>query len=116
MNKQKYVKLFIGLMFGILSLAACTNTQTTLDNMDKNTSDLKKASDMFTDQDMESGYEEETRTVLTLEDDATIASTDSVTIIDDTITITEEGTYILRGALTNGQVEIGRASCREGVE
>ena len=56
MNKQKYVKLFIGLMFGILSLAACTNTQTTLDNMDKNTPDLK-TSDMFTDQDMESGYE-----------------------------------------------------------
>ena len=61
---------------------------------------------MFTDQDMESGYEEETSTVLTLEDDATIASTDNVTIIDDTITITEEGTYILRGALTNGQVVI----------
>src|SRR5699024_9330359 len=90
----------------ILSLVACTNTQTTLDNMDKNTSDLKKASDMFTDQDMESGYEEETSTVVTLEDDATIASTDNVTIIDDTITITEEGTYILRGALTNGQVVI----------
>ena len=106
MNKQKYVKLFIGLMFGILSLAACTNTQTTLDNMDKNTPDLKKYSDMFTDQDMESGYEEETSTVLTLEDDATLENTDNVTIIDDTITITEEGTYILRGALTNGQVVI----------
>src|SRR5699024_1157911 len=68
--------------------------------------DLKKYSDMFTDQDMESGYEEETSTVLTLEDDATLENTDNVTIIDDTITITEEGTYILRVALTNGQVVI----------
>ncbi len=62
------------------------------------------SSDMFTNRDKEIGYDEETAIAINLSDGASTADSDSVVIDGDTITITEEGTYILSGSLTNGQV------------
>ncbi len=62
------------------------------------------SSDMFTNRDKEIGYDEESAIAINLSDGASTADSDSVVIDVDTITITEEGTYILSGSLTNGQV------------
>lgn len=62
------------------------------------------SSDMFTNRDKEIGYDEESAIAINLSDGASTADSDSVLIDGDTITITEEGTYILSGSLTNGQV------------
>lgn len=59
---------------------------------------------MFTNRDKEIGYDETTATVITLSDGNSSSSSDGVAISGDTITITEEGTYILRGSLSNGQI------------
>ena len=64
------------------------------------------SSDMFTNRDKEIGYDEESAIAINLSDGAGTADSDSVVIDGDTITITEEGTYILSGSLTNGQIVV----------
>lgn len=64
------------------------------------------ADDMFTDRDKETGYDESTSTLITL--DKTLAQCEDSSVIIDgsTVTISEEGTYILTGVLDNGQIII----------
>ena len=64
------------------------------------------SSDMFTNRDKEIGYDEESAIAINLSDGASTADSDSVVIDGDTITIAEEGTYILSGSLTNGQIVV----------
>ena len=64
------------------------------------------SSDMFTNRDKEIGYDEESAIAINLSDGASTADSDSVVIDGDTITITGEGTYILSGSLTNGQIVV----------
>lgn len=61
-------------------------------------------SDMFTDNDMEIGYDEETSAKITLSGDGASSDSSAVQISDSTITITDEGTYILSGTLDNGMI------------
>lgn len=75
---------------------AASSTTSALGTMD--------LSEMFTDRDMEIGYEEEDSTKIILADDASVCDSDTVLISENTITITEEGTYILSGTLTDGMV------------
>ena len=69
--------------------------------------------DMFTTRDLDVGYEEseavhinlaDDSTTLTMGDDEEETSVSGVTVDGNIITITEEGTYILSGTLTEGQV------------
>ncbi len=69
--------------------------------------------DMFTNRDLDVGYEESEAvhinladdfTTLTMGDDEEETSVSGVTVDGNVITITEEGTYILSGTLTEGQV------------
>ena len=64
------------------------------------------SSDMFTNRDKEIGYDEESAIAINLSDGESTADSDSVVIDGDTITIAEEGTYILSGSLTNGQIVV----------
>lgn len=64
------------------------------------------SSDMFTNRDKEIGYDEGSAIAINLSDGASTADSDSVVIDGDTITIAEEGTYILSGSLTNGQIVV----------
>lgn len=61
---------------------------------------------MFTDRDKEVGYDEEECVAVTLSDDGSSCDNASVAIEGQTITITEEGTYLLSGSLSNGFVVI----------
>ncbi|MBP8640400.1 MAG: carbohydrate-binding domain-containing protein [Oscillospiraceae bacterium] len=64
---------------------------------------------MFTDRDKEIGYSEAESTIVTLADDATTANGEGVTIFGNTITINTEGTFILSGSLSNGQLVVDAA-------
>lgn len=64
------------------------------------------ASDMFTDRDLEIGYDEETSVRITLSGESASSDSDAVQISGSTVTITDEGTYILSGALENGMVVV----------
>lgn len=62
--------------------------------------------DMFTDRDYEIGYDESESAVITLEGSTASCESDAVQISGSTITITDEGTYILSGTLDDGMVVI----------
>lgn len=73
---------------------------------ESNIDGILDSSDMFTNRDKEIGYDDESAIAINLSDGASTADSNSVVIDGDTITITEEGTYILSGSLTNGQIVV----------
>ncbi|MDD5952976.1 MAG: carbohydrate-binding domain-containing protein [Oscillospiraceae bacterium] len=60
--------------------------------------------EMFTDRDYEVGYEESTSAAIRMDKTAITSSDDSVQIDGTTATITQEGTYLLSGTLTDGRI------------
>ncbi len=59
---------------------------------------------MFTDRDKEIGYDESAAALIRLEGDTARCDSDAVQISGGTVTITDEGTYILSGTLDNGML------------
>ena len=74
-----------------------------------------EVSHMFTDRDMEIGYDEESCARITLSGDSASCDADGVTISGSTVTITQEGTYLLTGTLDSGTVEV-RAGDQDKVQ
>ena len=61
-------------------------------------------SDMFSDRDYRTEYDESKSAVIQLSGDTAACSSDAVQISGSTVTITDEGTYILRGTLEDGMI------------
>lgn len=62
------------------------------------------SSEIFSDRDFEIGYDETTSAQITLNGTSASCDSNAVQISGSTITITDEGTYILSGILDNGMV------------
>lgn len=103
------------LLVVLLSLSACGSAGVTATeseslisetNQTESTETVSTASssEMFTDRDMEIGYNEETSARITLSGDSASSDSDAVQISGSTVTITEEGTYILSGTLNDGMI------------
>lgn len=82
------------------STEADTETQTT----DSSTEEQTDTESMFTDRDKEIGYDEDACVHIQLSDHASSCDSFLVTIENQTVTITEEGTYLLSGSLSDGMV------------
>lgn len=67
------------------------------------------ANEMFTDRDLDAGYDLQSAIPVNLADNASTCNNASVSISDNTVTISGEGTYILSGTLTNGQIIVEAA-------
>lgn len=67
---------------------------------------IMDTSEMFSDRDKEVGYDESTSVTITLQGDTATASSDIVAIDGSTISITEEGTYVVSGNLNDGSIII----------
>jgi len=80
----------------------CT-TKTALSNSAVSVVDVSK---MFTDRDKEIGYDEKNCVIITLNDDTIQASDTAVKISGSNVTIIDEGTYLVKGSLTNGQIVV----------
>lgn len=63
-------------------------------------------SELFTDRDMEIGYDEETSVSILLTGDSASCDSDAVQISGSTVILTEEGTYILSGTLDDGMIVV----------
>ena len=105
--KRKVVLAF--LLTGALVLSGCSKTNNSNETSSGITSTDSSAqgidvSNMFSDRDKEIGYDEENSTVIKLSDDSTTCDSDAVQISGNTVTIIDEGTYILSGTLTDGMV------------
>ena len=105
--KRKVVLAF--LLTGALVLSGCSKTNNSNETSSGSTSTDSSAqgidvSNMFSDRVKEFGYDEENSTVIKLSDDSTTCDSDAVQISGNTVTIIDEGTYILSGTLTDGMV------------
>lgn len=105
--KRKVVLAF--LLTGALVLSGCSKTNNSNETSSGSMSTDSSAqgidvSNMFSDRDKEIGYDEENSTVIKLSDDSTTCDSDAVQISGNTVTIIDEGTYILSGTLTDGMV------------
>lgn len=108
--RKKEVLLFF--LMGIMVFPGCSQklTQTSETTAaEENTTEEEKAkeidtSNMFSDRDKEVGYDESESALIQLSDQGSSCDSDAVTISENTITIIEEGTYILSGELTEGMI------------
>lgn len=65
--------------------------------------------DMFTDRDLEIGFDEQTSVQIQLTGDGASCASDAVQISGSTVLITQEGTYVLSGTLDDGMVAVNAA-------
>ncbi len=63
-------------------------------------------SDLFSDRDLETGYDESSAAVINLNGNSASCDSNAVKISKNTITITDEGTYIVSGTLQNGMIVV----------
>ncbi len=66
-------------------------------------------SEMFTNQDMDFTYEEDSAVKIELSDEGSCCDSGGVEISDSAVTILKEGTYILSGSLKEGQIIVDAA-------
>ena len=97
---------------------AADSTDTTESQQAVSTGDTLSYDDMFTDRDLDVGYEESDSVKISFSDDSTTVSSgsldnsstddtvDGVTVDGNVITITSGGTYIISGTLTEGQLVV----------
>ena len=108
-DAKKTIILF--LTMGALMLSGCNTkigntTQQTTESSTTTSSSLTETdtSDMFSDRDKEVGYDESESVTISLADNSSSCESDAVSITENTITIKDEGTYILSGSLSDGMV------------
>ena len=107
--RKKTIILF--LTMGALMLSGCNTkigntTQQTTESSTTTSSSVPETdtSDMFSDRDKEVGYDESESVTISLADNSSSCESDAVSITENTITIKDEGTYILSGSLSDGMV------------
>lgn len=114
MNKQAIVAVFLVASF---ALTGCTATSPKNENVSiSNSSGAENSvsnqtisvntSDMFTDRDMEVGYDEETSVAIELTGDGAECNSDSVKISNNKVIINQAGTYVLSGTLNDGMIVV----------
>ena len=113
MGTYKKVALFCAMA---LMLSGCSQTSTgTKNTQSEGSSDATTSEttvtpasinpeDLFSDRDFEIGYDETTSAQIQLNGSSATCNSDAVTILESTVTITDEGTYVLTGNLKDGMV------------
>lgn len=112
MKRMKLLPLCIAFT---LLLCSCGNTNDTENTNTENNSNSTGNSnsiteltltddDMFTNRDMDTTYSETESIMIQLNGSSISCDSDAVTISGTTVTITDEGTYILSGTLDNGMI------------
>ncbi len=113
MKKRRFLVLFL---ITALLLSGCSASEGTVSEETASGSDSTDAketaavttvvdtSEMFTNRDLDGSYDEEDSAHIELDGDSATADTNAVTISGSTVMITDEGTYILSGTLTDGMI------------
>lgn len=114
-NIKKALSIIAITTAAAVSLSACslikqtdtsTETETATSSVTITDTALSAAdSELFTERDLDPSYDDSTAVHITLADNQSKAdSSNSVTVDGNTITITDEGVYVLSGTLTEGQI------------
>lgn len=117
--KQKRKKAAIpALLSAVLLLSGCQSTSTAESTQSPavqsgtgetetaavSTGGLIHTGDLFTDRDLDAGYDESEAVRIQLNGDTASCASDTVNIDGGTVTIGEEGVYVLSGTLNDGQI------------
>lgn len=104
--KRKVILTF--LLTGILIFTGCSKTNEGKEVSENDTESTEKSgidlSNMFSERDKEIGYDEENSVKIELSDSGNSSDSDAVQISGNTVTIVDEGTYILSGTLSDGTI------------
>ncbi len=109
--RMKRICALLGAAVIASGLFACGSSSA--DNSTENTESASQivdgmldASEMFTDRDKEVGYDEESAVKISLSDSGIECDGTGVSVEDGIVTITEEGTYIISGTISEGQIVV----------
>ena len=115
-NKLKKILALLLAVMMVFTFTACGSTadasqgqfsEAVSDGTEDTTTETASSatlSDMFTERDLDGTYEESEAQAITLKDGSSSTDASGVTMDGDTITISEEGVYVLSGTLTDGQI------------
>lgn len=101
MKKQSFMSL---VLCAALLLTGCGGTAGGETEGTSGVSTQTGSSEIFSDRDFETDYDESKSAVITLKGDSAECGSDAVRISGSTVTITDEGTYILSGTLDDGMI------------
>ncbi len=110
-------KLLVLLCVFTLTLTGCGNNSSTEDNnVENNANDITSnekivstiinEDEMFTDRDFKTDYDTSKSVSIDLKGDSVSCKSNAVKIKKNTITLSEEGTYIFSGTLDNGMIVV----------
>ena len=118
-RRKKLLALFCATALSMMAVAGCTGTKSSTGNIVSTETEVNaeetvaqsetgtfSSADMFTERDLAGTYEESEAVYVTLSDDGITGETAGVVIDGQTVTITEEGTYIFSGTLSEGQIVV----------
>lgn len=118
-RRKKLLALFCATALSMTAVAGCTGTKSSTGNVVSSETETNavetsaqseagtfSSADMFTERDLAGTYEESEAVYVTLSDDGITGETDGVAINGQTVTITEEGTYVFSGTLSEGQIVV----------
>ncbi|WP_244833493.1 carbohydrate-binding domain-containing protein [Clostridium sp. BJN0001] len=104
MKAKKIISIIISLSIISALVTGCSTTSAQNEGSSVESVNVTSSSDMFTDRDMEVGYDENECIKINLSDNDSSCSDSNVKIDGNIITITKEGNYIITGELTEGQI------------
>lgn len=90
----------------VFAFCGCNSKSDTSSGSTETVEGALNPDEMFSDKDKEIGYDESTCIKITLADNASKADSDNVTIDGNTVTIKKEGTYLVSGTLSDGQLTV----------
>ena len=118
-RRKKLLALFCATALSVTAVAGCAGTKRSTDNVVSSETETNaeetsaqsetgtfSSADMFTERDLAGTYEESEAVYVTLSDDGITGETAGVVIKGQTVTITEEGTYVFSGTLSEGQIVV----------
>ena len=118
-RRKKLLALFCATALSMTAVAGCTGTKSSTGNVVSSETETNavetsaqseagtfSSADMFTERDLAGTYDESEAVYVTLSDDGITGETDGVAINGQTVTITEEGTYVFSGTLSEGQIVV----------
>lgn len=111
---KKSLPLLLSLSLVVTMFSSCGKSET--DGASDNSSNSSDSSatanfaesdaDMFTERDMDATYDVNNSVTIKLGGDTATASSDAVKISGSTVTITDEGTYVISGTLDDGMIVV----------
>lgn len=104
MKKLSNIILYIIIIS--ISLAGCQRNGENISSENNENQSIDSTIEYFTNRDFEIGYDEESATNISLNDNEIQIHGSGASTSDNVITISQEGTYILKGELSDGQIII----------